>query len=338
MGKCHAVLKSRSEDFRAHPLKHPPIMIRSMIRFSLLLLLLTTVTVTAVDKSKFRTCQSTGFCKRYRDHKPASHVSLPSAPTVPFLLSDPLPLPPFILDPQFHVDTTSLDRKDPHKASATLLGGPQGSVPLNLDIYFYKSGVARVKITEAKTRWQPPDVILEDQLTPTTYTYNQQEGHITFTYDKENPQQKKAVRLGFNPFKVDLYVDDVNVMSLNSQNLFHFEHTRRKDGTVVTDDMNEVQRVAAPKAGDVVQQAPEGKKIVDYNEHGHAIYADGSTSADAEGAEGAEAQVDAPPPADVNEQEPTENSWEESFGGHTDSKPNGPQSVGMDITFNSKGV
>jgi hypothetical protein len=231
-----------------------------------------------------------------------------------------------------------LDRKDPHKASATLLGGPQGSVPLNLDIYFYKSGVARVKITEAKTRWQPPDVILEDQLTPTTYTYNQQEGHITFTYDKENPQQKKAVRLGFNPFKVDLYVDDVNVMSLNSQNLFHFEHTRRKDGTVVTDDMNEVQRVAAPKAGDVVQQAPEGKKIVDYNEHGHAIYADGSTSADAEGAEGAEAQVDAPPPADVNEQEPTENSWEESFGGHTDSKPNGPQSVGMDITFNSKGV
>lgn len=73
---------------------------------------------------------------------------------------------------------------------------------------------------------------------------------------------------------------------------------------------------------------------VDYNEHGHAIYDDGSTSADA--ADAADAQKDVPPPPDVNEAEPSEGSWEESFGGHTDTKPNGPQSVGMDITFNSK--
>jgi hypothetical protein len=69
------------------------------------------------------------------------------------------------------------------------------------------------------------------------------------------------VRLGFNPFRVDLYVNDVSVMTLNSKNLFHFEHTRRKDGTVVTDDMVGQQTVAAPKAGDVVNEVPEGKKI-----------------------------------------------------------------------------
>jgi len=44
----------------------------------MLVFLLQAVLVTttfAVDKSKFRTCQHTGFCKRYRNHQPASHVS-----------------------------------------------------------------------------------------------------------------------------------------------------------------------------------------------------------------------------------------------------------------------
>tara|TARA_B100000795_G_C22755500_1_gene421307 strand:+ start:374 stop:1438 length:1065 start_codon:yes stop_codon:yes gene_type:complete len=209
--------------------------------------------------------------------------------------------------------------------------------------------MARVKITEAKTRWQPPDVILEEQLVPTTYTYNQEAGHVTFTYDKDSTL-KKAVRLGFNPFKVDLYINDKSVMTLNSKNLFHFEHTRRKDGTVVTDDMTAIHASGSnhgrPKAGDAVPVS-EGKKIVDYNEHGHAIYDDGTTSADEdearrlEGLAGggsesaADAAPDVKPPVDVNEPEPMEGAWEESFGGHTDTKPHGPQSVGIDITFNN---
>ena len=50
----------------------PPIM-----QLKLLLLTLLVSSTIAVDKSKFRTCQNTGFCKRYRDHKPASHVRSP---------------------------------------------------------------------------------------------------------------------------------------------------------------------------------------------------------------------------------------------------------------------
>ena len=38
-----------------------------------------------------------------------------------------------------------------------------------------------------------------------------------------------------------------------------------------------------------------------------------------------------PPAAEVGEDEST--WWEESFGGNTDSKPKGPESVGVDITF-----
>ena len=45
--------------------------------------------------------------------------------------------------------------------------------------------------------------------------------------------------------------------------------------------------------------------------------------------EGAKAE---PEPAEQGEDEST--WWEESFGGNTDSKPKGPESVGLDITFN----
>ena len=124
----------------------------------------------------------------------------------------------------------------------------------------------------SKTRWQPPDVILEEQLVPTKYTFHQESGHVTFTYDRESGQ-KKAVRLTFNPFKIDLYVNEVSVMTLNSKNLFHFEHTRRKDGTLVTDDDSAASsgEHAAVGAGDSVK-VPEGKKIVDYNEHGEFFF------------------------------------------------------------------
>jgi alpha 1,3-glucosidase len=40
----------------------------------------------------------------------------------------------------------------------------------------------------------------------------------------------------------------------------------------------------------------------------------------------------APPPADPNAEDES-TWWEESFGGNTDSKPRGPESVGLDISF-----
>ena len=90
----------------------------------------------------------------------------------------------------------------------------------------------------------------------------------------------------------------------------------------------------------------EEKKIVDYTEGGHAIYEDGTI-------EGETAPVEPETEAEVSADgstmpsEPTTESssgedaekedetgyWEETFGGKTDSKPFGPQSVGADITF-----
>ena len=53
------------------------------------------------------------------------------------------------------------------------------------------------------------------------------------------------------------------MLSINSDNMFHFEHTRNKSG-VTAADSTEAEKTEESK--------PQSeKKIVDYNEHGHAI-------------------------------------------------------------------
>ena len=53
--------------------------------------------------------------------------------------------------------------------------------------------------------------------------------------------------------------------------------------------------------------------------------------AEEEKKEGEEAKEPEPPVEETGEDEST--WWEETFGGNTDSKPRGPESIGLDITF-----
>lgn len=72
-----------------------------------------------------------------------------------------------------------------------------------------------------------------------------------------------------------------------------------------------------------IEDPHHGKEIVDYGEDGLAIYADGSRQEK----ETIETEVV------VDESRRLSNDWGESFGGHKDTKPEGPMSVGMDFTF-----
>eukprot|EP00949_MAST-11_sp_MAST-11-sp1_P000081 g81.t1 len=271
----------------------------------------------AVDRSKFRKCGDTGFCRRYRGHVPKSH---------------------------FHIDASSisLPGQDGSIMRAKIIGGPEGSIPLDLAIHFYANGVARMRVREPKTRWQPKEVILEENL---AYASNvevvqRSASDIELKYGDTGDQR---VKLHLNPLRLEFFVNGEVAMTVNERNLFHFEHTRRRNGEVVTDDgvvsadEHAARQLgdAQPQAGDVVEP-PAGKKIVDYNEHGHAIYDDGTTSADEKAAEVGEevTKEGETPPPDVSEEEPSDGAWEESFGGHKDTKPFGPQSVGIDVTFN----
>ncbi len=250
----------------------------------------------AVDKSKFRTCDQTGFCRRHRKHQPKSH---------------------------YRVDYGSIV-KEAGRVKATLLGGPAEAVPLPFEISFLSTGVARVRITDpSKDRWQPPEVLMTKDIALIPYTVEREDTNSA-VYAYSTNGVKKSVILNLNPFKIDFQVDGQTMLSINGDNMFHFEHTRAKNEAAAAD-------APASQTSEEAEKPQTEKKIVDYNEHGHAIYEDGTTSAD---------EADASKTTtDAVEHESNDGAWEESFGGHQDTKPFGPQSVGIDIFFpNAKHV
>ena len=137
------------------------------------------------------------------------------------------------------------------------------------------------------------------------------------------------------PFSVWLFresnVDAGPVVVLNQESMMSFEVRRPKDG-------------AEPdaKAGDQTGKDADGaddskpeKEVVGYWEDGLAIYADG-TREEKKTVDESEKE-DAEDHRKLSEDEmqglDRKGLWEESFDGHTDSKPYGPMSVGMDISF-----
>lgn len=152
--------------------------------------------------------------------------------------------------------------------------------------------------------------------------------------------EDKALRISVAPFKLELVLAGEVVAAANAAGLFHFEHYREKpQSTTAAPDQSENSE-AAEAAAAAAEAAGSGKKIVDYNEFGHAIYEDGTTSADE--ASPSPAPTTPPPTneeihehAHAHENDGIDMScaWEERFGSHTDSKPRGPSSVGIDISF-----
>lgn len=89
--------------------------------------------------------------------------------------------------------------------------------------------------------------------------------------------------------------------------MFHFEHRRTKGGDSI-----------GKPADEAVEDPNAGKTIVDWGEDGKPIYDDG-TVGELPGADDADQE---PTPAGGDEGD-TSGMWEESFGSHRDSKPQG---------------
>ena len=131
------------------------------------------------------------------------------------------------------------------------------------------------------------------------------------------------------PFSAALYAGSALQLTVNKRGLTHFEHRRNKDGTAATAGAD------AAVDGAVGSDPHHGRRILDWGEDGKPIYADedGDAAAAAaagdvedimDGAAGAGRDLAAADPDDL---------WEERFQSHTDSKPHGPTSVGVDVTF-----
>ena len=159
--------------------------------------------------------------------------------------------------------------------------------------------------------------------------------------------QKVVLLLQYQPLTISLHrtttgqdtwkLESTPFLKLNSQQLMHFEVRRFKsDATNANGATPETTQNDKDRHGD--------KEIVGYWEDGLAIYADGTreqkpSTHNLQEPPHDEQQVHPPEPtqpADTFVYDTT-NLWEESFGAHVDSKPNGPMSLGMDVLFpNSK--
>lgn len=135
----------------------------------------------------------------------------------------------------------------------------------------------------------------------------------------ESLNKRSRLVIDFAPLHFSYFVNNELKISINDKNLFYFEVTREKLKTASSEVIEEKEEKVE-------------KKIVDYTEAGHAIYEDGTTEVPREVVE--EIPVaETPSVSDDTDKEDENGYWEEYFGGKTDKKPWGPQSVGADVTF-----
>uniref|UniRef100_A0A8R1DKZ6 Glycoside hydrolase family 31 N-terminal domain-containing protein n=1 Tax=Caenorhabditis japonica TaxID=281687 RepID=A0A8R1DKZ6_CAEJA len=151
----------------------------------------------AVDRQNFKTCQQSGFCKRHREI---------SKPTGYEVISDSI-----------KVNDTGLTALIKNKETT-----------LTISIVSLKDSTVRVVIDEnegaLRKRYQPLDALTEKEPAQTKFKKSKlEEGSTKLLTGDGN-----RIVLQHNPFRVDFYVKDKIVSSINSKETLHFEAFKKK--------------------------------------------------------------------------------------------------------------
>lgn len=149
------------------------------------------------------------------------------------------------------------------------------------------------------------------------------DNYMAMLYGDSESEPGMILLVRLSPFSVFLYreanTQEGPIVVLGDQNRMHFEIRRNKDNTAGKPEDN-----AAAEEGD----KKEEKEIVGYWEDGLAIYADGTRE------EKKQVEEDHRRLSEEDHEElDKKDMWEEKFQDHKDSKPYGPMSLGLDITF-----
>ena len=213
--------------------------------------------VEAVDRTKFRKCSDTGFCRSFRN-----------VPTTPV---------------QYSLDLESVKETGGQligKVSVPSAASVESSKQLNLRVSVLASGSVRLKISEEKERWQPLDVLLPTGITLGSYTVLQSGDASLPAAVRDAVQRKTALALAFgspsstsvlvihaSPLKFELYQGGVLQVSANERSLMHYEQSRE---TSNDDKSEQIKKEKADRHG--------GKEVVDYGEDGKIFLAKDSLS------------------------------------------------------------
>ncbi|CAM4534469.1 unnamed protein product [Leuciscus chuanchicus] len=170
---------------------------------SLLLILLLCLSAQAVDRSNFKTCDQSSFCKRQRELKPGQS--------------------PY---------RALLDTLELSDSRITLqLINDNNKVRLLLELYRLQGNMTRVKINELKPlkpRYEVPDVLISDPLTEPLSVVSQDENSLVLCLGGK----ERRLIVSAQPFRLDIVEGPQVLVSLNSRGLLAFEHLRARKDTI----------------------------------------------------------------------------------------------------------
>jgi hypothetical protein len=150
--------------------------------------------------------------------------------------------------------------------------------------------------------------------------------------DNNSNDDNMVLLIRLDPFAVYLFREsDITagpIVTLGAHDLMHFEVRRLHEE--IQEEEEEAKKEAVDEPQSEEGEAKPEKEIVGYWEDGLAIYADGTREEKKEiDEEEAHRQLTESELAALDR----EGLWEESFQSHKDTKPHGPMSVGMDVSF-----
>jgi alpha 1,3-glucosidase len=252
-----------------------------------------------VKHENFKTCDQSGFCRRNRAFADSADTNSWRSP--------------------YALDGSSLVFKDGQLTGVvlkTLPSSPDNAavekVRLPVTISFLESGAARVTVDEE--RRQKGDIELRHDSKARKERYNEAADWAivgglaaakTASVNEAAPKGATVVTYGsegqfeayiqHEPFAIDFRRGGITQVQFNQRGLMNVEHWRKR-----SDPPPEPPKVEEVKEGEEQQtetQTPEPEPVPEVNPEDDGTW------------------------------------WDESFGGNTDSKPRGPESVGLDISF-----
>ncbi|NWY93494.1 GANAB glucosidase, partial [Loxia curvirostra] len=253
----------------------------------------------AVDRGNFKTCEQSGFCRRQRRIQPGNS---------PYrALLESLELGPDVAKIQLVNEATQ--------------------VPLLLEVWGLTGNVTRLRIQELaplRPRYQVPDVLLGEPPAERLEVTDHDEGTLELSLGPGGHRLLVTER----PFRLDLLRHRELLCSVNARGLLVFEHQRRRrDSGGGGAGGTRGRRWQHPEregdkdgeGGDTGVGHPQSNNPPTLFWGGVPPFLTGFVP-----------PQPAEPPAEP-EEEP--GAWEETFKTHTDSKPYGPTSVGLDFSL-----
>ncbi|CAF4324537.1 unnamed protein product [Rotaria magnacalcarata] len=185
-----------------------------LVHYIVVLFVLNIPSIENVDRSNFKTCEQSGFCRRQRKYKPDRS--------------------------SYEIDLNTIKIVKSGHLRCLLLDNTKSHVKFKLDIFTLEHNSLRVKINERnpiRRRYEVKHSLVGEpklvDMNITNLDGNQIQGSFG-----------KAARflLHVKPFRLDLFTNDMFVMNVNSKHLFNFEHYRKKTQSNKTTTDNDVSR------------------------------------------------------------------------------------------------